>query len=170
MVFLVLPTIIWAALRFSRLVTVSLLILLCVQSFYGSYLELGFFSHDIEKTGLVNLWIFNAMIFLIGMIISIMFHERKQIEKKLELSDYVFHEAHESIMITDKNNLIVSVNPAFIKTTEYQAKEVIGKSPRILKSGKQNTLFYKEMWDKILSDGHWKGEIWNRKKKWRVIC
>jgi len=74
----------------------------------------------------------------------------------LQLSDPVF--------ITDAKGNIEFVNPAFEKLTGFSAKEAIGKTPRILKSGKYNAKFYKGMWKKILSGQAYNAEIINRKK------
>ncbi|MEW4982200.1 MAG: EAL domain-containing protein [Cycloclasticus sp.] len=89
---------------------------------------------------------------------------QKIAEQKLQLSARVFSEAHEGIMITDANSLIVNVNPAFSKITGYHQEEVIGQNPSILSSGKQSREFYNNMWRVIHDSGHWQGEVWNRKK------
>jgi PAS domain S-box-containing protein len=56
------------------------------------------------------------------------------------------------------------VNPAFEKITGYNIKEVIGKNPRILKSGEHNNETYKELWSNILEGKEWTGELINKKK------
>jgi NNP family nitrate/nitrite transporter-like MFS transporter len=71
-------------------------------------------------------------------------------------------------MVTDTNGLIQSVNASFTALTGYEAKEVIGKSPSILKSGKQDREFYNSMRDAIRTKGCWQGSIWNRKKSGEV--
>lgn len=74
----------------------------------------------------------------------------------------------ESVVVTDASGAIEIVNPAFTKVTGYSPKEVIGKNPRILKSGRQNELFYKNMWNSINQNNHWHGEIWNRRKNGEI--
>lgn len=69
-----------------------------------------------------------------------------------------------SIMITDADANIEYVNPAFEKVTGYSALEVLGKNPRLLKSGKTPQSLYKEMWKAITSHTTWEGEIENRRK------
>ena len=69
-----------------------------------------------------------------------------------------------TVMITDKNGTIEYVNAVFSDVTGYSAKEAIGQNPRILKSGNHPRSFYKELWDTILSEKTWRGEILNRKK------
>lgn len=71
---------------------------------------------------------------------------------------------HEGVLITDPSGCILAVNSTFCKVTGYSAEEVIGKNPRILRSGKHTPIFYKKMWETIKKDGFWQGEICNRKK------
>ncbi|MDO9106706.1 MAG: EAL domain-containing protein [Methylovulum sp.] len=89
---------------------------------------------------------------------------RRLAEEKLELAAKVFNQSGEGITITDKNNDIVSVNPGFTVITGYQEHEVLGKNPRILASGRQDKEFYRELWELLLKNGIWQGEIWNRHK------
>ncbi|NQY25852.1 MAG: EAL domain-containing protein [Piscirickettsiaceae bacterium] len=90
--------------------------------------------------------------------------ERIKSDQKLQLSAKVFSDTHEGITITDSEIIIVDVNPAFSDITGYSRQEVIGKNPRMLSSGKQSPEFYQTMWQQIHEDGHWQGEVWNRKK------
>ncbi len=81
-----------------------------------------------------------------------------------------------SIIITDIEGNIEYVNPKFVETTGYSADEVIGKNPRILKSGNKSPEEYKQLWDTILSGNVWKGELINKRKngetyyEYGVIC
>ncbi|HPG38540.1 MAG TPA: SpoIIE family protein phosphatase [bacterium] len=70
----------------------------------------------------------------------------------------------DSVVITDRNGLIEYVNPAFESTTGYSRAEVIGKSPRLLKSGKHDRSFYKRLWNTILQGKPYRGIIVNKKK------
>ena len=100
--------------------------------------------------------------------------ERKSAELQQRISATAF-ETHESLMITDTNKLILRVNQAFINETGYTAEEVIGKTPRLLSSGRHNKDFYRTMWEAINRTGVWQGEIWDRRKngeiypKWLTI-
>jgi diguanylate cyclase (GGDEF)-like protein/PAS domain S-box-containing protein len=69
-----------------------------------------------------------------------------------------------SIMITDADANIEYVNHAFEKVTGYSAKEVLGKNPRLLKSGKTPQTVYTDMWKAITTQSAWEGEIENRRK------
>jgi diguanylate cyclase (GGDEF)-like protein/PAS domain S-box-containing protein len=82
----------------------------------------------------------------------------------LQLNAEVFENSQEGIMVTDKNNRIVMVNRAFTDITGYQASEVLGQTPALLKSGKQSAVFYAGMWRTIREQGRWQGEVWNRRK------
>jgi len=69
-----------------------------------------------------------------------------------------------SIIITDLKGNIEYVNPKFTKLTGYTVKEVIGKNPRILKSGYSSDSVYKDLWMNITSGKEWRGEFQNIKK------
>jgi diguanylate cyclase (GGDEF)-like protein/PAS domain S-box-containing protein len=86
----------------------------------------------------------------------------------LRLAANVFDYAHEGISITDAQGKIIEVNEAFCRITGYSREEVIGKSPSILKSGRQDAAFYQAMWQALQSEGVWSGEIWNRRKSGEV--
>ncbi len=94
--------------------------------------------------------------------------ERKQAESELRLAAVAF-QTHESICVTDKAGNILQVNERFTEITGYTADEVIGRNPRILKSGQHDGEFYREMWTGIINDGFWEGEISNRRKNGEVI-
>jgi len=96
--------------------------------------------------------------------------ERKQATDKLRLLDRVFNKTQDAITITDANQNIIDVNPAFCEITGYSREDVIGQSPRILSSGRQPPEFYTRMWQKIHEQGHWQGEIWNRKKTGEIYA
>ncbi len=90
------------------------------------------------------------------------------IEKKLKLSDIVFENTTEGIIITDESGKIISVNSAFTNITGYTFDEIIYQNPRILKSGKHDKEFYSNLWHELEKNGSWKGEIWNRKKSGEI--
>ena len=87
-----------------------------------------------------------------------------RLESEHRLATTVFHASSEAIMITDAENRIVDVNPAFTRITGFSRGEVLGRNPRILQSGIQSEHFYREMWAAINQYGHWRGEIWNRRR------
>ena len=89
-------------------------------------------------------------------------------EKERLISAAVFGSAAEAIMVTDRNNKIVRVNPAFSAITGYTPAEVIGLDPCLLKSGRHDAAFFAEMWRHITELGRWEGEIWNRRKNGEI--
>ncbi|WP_420629818.1 GAF domain-containing protein [Candidatus Leptofilum sp.] len=68
------------------------------------------------------------------------------------------------ILVTDPNGTILYVNPAFTTVTGFTAKEALGKTPRILKSGAHDDAFYAELWDTVLSGDVFRGMTINKKK------
>ncbi len=67
-------------------------------------------------------------------------------------------------MITDARQQIVAVNRAFTEITGYSEQEALGNSPRLLASGQHDSSFYVALWHQLNAEGHWQGEIWNRRK------
>ena len=96
--------------------------------------------------------------------------ERKQAEAKLQLVASVFAHAGEGITITDTLGTIVDVNAAFTRITGYSREQAIGQNPRILKSGRQDSVFYENMWRDLTEQGLWSGEIWNRRQNGEVYA
>ena len=93
---------------------------------------------------------------------------QEKIEKKLKLSDIVFENTNEGILITDNKNNIISINSAFTKITGYEEADIINKNPKVLKSGKHDKEFYEKLWSDLLTTGQFKGEVWNRKKNGEI--
>lgn len=83
---------------------------------------------------------------------------------KHNLAATVFDNSIQAIMVADARNRIISVNPAFERLTGYRADEVTGRSPRLLQSGRQDQAFYARMWQTVLENGRWEGEIWDKRK------
>ncbi|MDI1298099.1 EAL domain-containing protein [Methylotenera sp.] len=90
--------------------------------------------------------------------------QRKAGEESLRIAASVYDTSSEGIMITDANNAIIAINPAFTNITGYSLDEVIGKNPRMLSSGRHDVTFFNTMWHEINSTGQWRGEIWDRRK------
>jgi len=101
-----------------------------------------------------------------GVLLNSIIHditERKRAEDSQRLAANVFEYAHEGIIITDVNANIIDVNPTFTEITGYTREQVLGRNPRLLKSGLHDKAFYIEMWRILLQDGFWRGELWNRR-------
>jgi diguanylate cyclase (GGDEF)-like protein/PAS domain S-box-containing protein len=90
--------------------------------------------------------------------------EVKQAQLRQELAAKVFSHAQEGIIITDAEGNILDVNDTFSRITGYSRDEVLGKNPRLLKSTRQDAAFYEALWQQLVRTGHWRGELWNRRK------
>lgn len=89
--------------------------------------------------------------------------DRKIASQQLSIAAIAF-ESQEGMFVTDANNIILKVNSAYSKITGYSVESSVGKSPRMLKSGRHDKNFYASMWESINHTGSWMGEIWNRRK------
>ncbi len=89
---------------------------------------------------------------------------RKRAEVRLQLLASVFEHTQEGIVITDPNSVIMEVNDTFVRMTGYSRDELLGQTPRILRSGQHGPEFYSAMWMALLEEGVWRGEVWNRRK------
>ena len=94
---------------------------------------------------------------------------QKRAEEQLRMNATVFDTTSEGIMVTDTDNIIKTVNPAFSRITGYEAEEVVGRSPNMLSSGRHTEAFYEQMWSAVSQNGYWSGEIWNRRKNGSVF-
>ena len=88
--------------------------------------------------------------------------------KSLEMSSTVFKHTMDGVLITNSENRILHVNDSFMEITGYQASDVIGKDPKLLKSGTHDKHFYNQMWETLTVNGYWQGEITNRKKNGEI--
>jgi diguanylate cyclase (GGDEF)-like protein/PAS domain S-box-containing protein len=96
--------------------------------------------------------------------------DRKTSEARLRLAANVFTHAREGILITDAHGSIIDVNDTFSRITGYSREEALGKNPRMLQSGRQTSEFYTEMWQELIKNGYWTGEVWNRCKSGQVYA
>ena len=90
--------------------------------------------------------------------------ERKQAETLLRVQSSALDAAANAIAITDASGTIELVNPAFTTLTGYTAAEAVGQNPRILRSGKQDAAFFRNLWQTISAGRVWSGELINRRK------
>ncbi|MCU7810410.1 MAG: diguanylate cyclase, partial [Candidatus Thiodiazotropha sp. (ex Notomyrtea botanica)] len=74
----------------------------------------------------------------------------------------------DAILVTDMALKIVEINPAFTRVTGYSRKEALGQAPGMLSSGRHDKKFYEGLWHALISNGYWKGTIWNRRKNGEV--
>jgi PAS domain S-box-containing protein len=95
--------------------------------------------------------------------------ERKRDELRLARLATAVEQAAEDIMLTDADGVIQYVNPAFERVTGWTAAEVLGKTPRLLKSGRHDDAFYRDLWGTIRSGRVWTGILLNRRKDGSII-
>jgi diguanylate cyclase (GGDEF)-like protein/PAS domain S-box-containing protein len=93
--------------------------------------------------------------------------ERKQTEASLRIAAAAF-ESQQGMLITDANNIILRINRSFSEMSGYSVEEVVGQTPHMFASGRQDEQFYAAMWHSINSSGSWQGEIWDRRKSGEV--
>ncbi len=90
--------------------------------------------------------------------------EARETSDKLRIFSMAVEQSASSVVITDTNGLIEYVNQRFTDFTGYQSSEVVGRTPRIMKSDKNPPTIYSELWETISSGQVWRGEMMNRKK------
>jgi diguanylate cyclase (GGDEF)-like protein/PAS domain S-box-containing protein len=92
----------------------------------------------------------------------------KELTQKLKKSEDTFQAIMEqspmSFILTNTSGEIEYANPTFLRLMGYDLEEVLGKNPRILKSGYHNKEFYHNLWNTILSGKQWSSEIVNKKR------
>ncbi|MDQ6990181.1 MAG: PAS domain S-box protein [Mariprofundaceae bacterium] len=97
-------------------------------------------------------------------IISPLIKTRRKSQRKSGILLRALDGASDCIMIINGDGNVTYTNQAFTNITGYSAKDILGKNPRIMQSGKQNPQFYKTMWNAIHTTGEWQGELWNCRK------
>ncbi len=85
-------------------------------------------------------------------------------QAQLQEAASVFSGTADAVAITDCEGKIVRINAAFTQITGFTSEEVIGQMPKIIKSYQQSSEFYQELWNNLLEQGQWQGQIWNRRK------
>jgi len=89
---------------------------------------------------------------------------RKQAQARIEMLSQAITQSSEAVIITDADGLIGFVNPAFTEITGFSEQDALGKTPRILKSGNQDKVFYQKLWATISQGRPWQGKVVNHKK------
>lgn len=130
-------------------------------------------SNDVTRKRLVDhiihisgpIWSLFILILLFGSWRYATHHVKNlQLQLEAELHARVFSWTTEGVIITDAQSNILDVNNGFTRITGYARKEVIGKNPRILSSGRHDESFYNTMWTQLKENGFWEGEIYNRRQ------
>ncbi|MEG3640888.1 putative bifunctional diguanylate cyclase/phosphodiesterase [Magnetococcus sp. PR-3] len=95
--------------------------------------------------------------------------ESRETEQQLLLAKQVIQTASEAIIITNHRNKILDVNPAYEQITGFMRHEVLGRNPKVTQSGRHDPSFYAHMWKKLIGEGNWRGEIWDRRRNGEVF-
>ncbi|MCO7247577.1 EAL domain-containing protein [Halomonas sp. Mc5H-6] len=95
-------------------------------------------------------------------------HRLHQSEAELRISATAF-QTHLGMLIADANGHVLKVNNTFTRITGYSEDELVGKSTRILNSGRHDSAFYRKLWQRVQVAGSWEGEIWSRRKNGDVF-
>ncbi len=85
-------------------------------------------------------------------------------ERLVEVQAAALASVSDAVMITDRDGAIIWVNEAFITMSGYSAEEAVGATPRLLKSGEQDTSYYRRLWETILAGRRWQAEVVERHK------
>jgi diguanylate cyclase (GGDEF)-like protein/PAS domain S-box-containing protein len=96
--------------------------------------------------------------------------ERKRSEERLRLAASVFATSQEGILISDADNRIIDVNPAFTRLTGYAREEVLGRDPSFLSATRQDQEVFVAMRQALETTGEWQGELWNQRKSGDVFA
>ena len=155
----------WVAIRIGVRGVTLVLMSTAIQALAGAIIGTGFFSTDIAKTGLHNYWYYMLILSLVGMAMATYVIEIQRGMAALQLKDVALNATANGIVITDIEGRIEWANQSFSRLTGYSLEDVLGLNPKhLLKSGKQEDAYYKAMWDTILANKVWRGELTNRRK------
>ncbi|MDO9213674.1 MAG: diguanylate cyclase [Methylococcales bacterium] len=94
--------------------------------------------------------------------------ESKITDTRLRQAATIFENTRDGVMVVNTQLRITHINTAFTDITGYTEAEAIGQRASLLRSGRHNAEFFREMWQSIVMTGHWQGEIWNRRKNGEV--
>ena len=89
---------------------------------------------------------------------------QRERDDELRQAAVVFEASSDAIMVLDETGLIKMVNTAFTKMTGFTEDDIVGKSPRLLRATRDDEAKYDTMWKSVTEKGHWRGELWRRKK------
>lgn len=97
-----------------------------------------------------------------------MTHAWRQLRRERQNADLMQQAlmlSEEGVQITDAENRILAVNPAFTRITGFTEEEVRGVNAASLVASRHDSNFFKRYWQTLESKGRWEGEIWNRRKQ-----
>jgi diguanylate cyclase (GGDEF)-like protein/PAS domain S-box-containing protein len=160
---LFLPLVSFLAIRFGPVGAAIAALLAALVAALATFLGRGPFRSERLDLGL-----FIAALTVTALALAAVFQERRRLQDRQRLANEIFLNTAQGIVVTDPHGLIQSVNPAFERITGFTEAEVLGRNPRLLKSGSQDPEFYRAMWRSLATQGSWEGEFWNRRKDGEV--
>jgi diguanylate cyclase (GGDEF)-like protein/PAS domain S-box-containing protein len=92
----------------------------------------------------------------------------REAERRSLQSAAVYSATSEGVLITDPEGIVVAVNAAFTQITGYSESEILGQKPSLLNAQWHSRGFFVSLWRRLLRQGSWQGEIWNRRKNGEI--
>ena len=90
--------------------------------------------------------------------------QRRDLEESMRMANLIYQTSLEAIVVTDEDNRIVDANPAFSRQTGAALPEVLGTRPALFASSVHDNCFYARLWQDLLANDHWEGEILDRNR------
>lgn len=90
--------------------------------------------------------------------------EQKRSQEQMRIATTVYENCHEAIMVTDAENRLIAINPAFTRITGFEFADLANIRPDIFRADEQNESFHRDMQRRLHDDGFWIGEAWDRRK------
>lgn len=95
--------------------------------------------------------------------------EQRRSEERLRQAAMVFERSGDGIIVTNADRRITMVNPALCRMMGYEESEILGNTPEMFRSGRHGADFYRELWGGLSETGHWRGEVWDRRKSGEIF-
>jgi PAS domain S-box-containing protein len=154
----------WVLLRFGIVEVSASILLLAAFAITGTLQGTGPFATEQAGYALPDLQVFLNLYAIAGLALAGLVAQGRETEANRGLLAAAVDAAGETILIADSQGTIQYVNPAFERLNEYRSSDVIGRNPRILRSGMTDGSLYVEMWNTIRRGETWRGSFQNRKK------
>lgn len=113
-----------------------------------------------------QLWVRGSILLLVilmGAALLRHYLSRLRLDQEARIAATAF-ESQQGMVVTDARGRILRVNQAFVRITGYSERELLGRNPSMLSSGRHDETFYRQMWQSIHQAGSWEGEVWNRRR------
>lgn len=144
----------------------------CLSWFGETWVHVYFFGHGPFRSEIIpddpnEFWMRVAiavLFMLMAWIFAYLTTQKMVYKRRMGLAYKALAVMREGCLITDSENKILYVNKRYEEISEYSLKEVIGKNPNVLSSGRQDKAFYQALWEALHTKGYWEGEVWNRKQ------